>query len=107
MIFLILKAVSMKFAKIIRMDFNLGNLVHSALVSISGDAEDNFIHVQLLQSFFKKVFGVEHIRYRNQNGSVELEEISYPFMRDIANTINKNLNQHFSPSAASLWAIRD
>lgn len=98
----------MKLASIIRMDFNVGNLMHSALVSISGDAKENFIHVQLLQSFFKKVFGVEHIRFRNQNGNIELEDIRFPFMRDIATTVNKNLGRYLSQeSLSSLKAIRD
>ena len=78
----------MKLAKIIKMDFSHGNLMHSALVSISGDYQESFIHVQLLQSFFKKVFGVEHIRFKNLNGQLELEEVSYPFMRQIASIVN-------------------
>ncbi|MGZ5190382.1 MAG: hypothetical protein ACXWCZ_05135 [Flavisolibacter sp.] len=98
----------MKLAKITKIDFNLANLMHTALVSIRGDENESFIHVQLLQSFFKKVFGVEHIRYKYQNGKIALEEVTYPFMRDIASVVNKNLNMLLSQSrGSSLWVIKD
>jgi hypothetical protein len=81
------------------MDFTLSNLMHSALVSISGDVDESYVHVQLLQSFFKKVFGVEHIRFRNHHGELHLEEAKYPFVRQIAAVVsarvNKELENHF------------
>jgi len=93
----------MKLATIFKMDFALSNLTHSAVISICGDANDSFIHIQLINSFFKKVFGVEHIRFRNQNGQLQLEESKFPFIRQIAmlvsNHVDKELKTFYSVNA--------
>ena len=67
--------------------------MHSALVSISGDEEESYVHVQLLQSFFKKVFGIEHIRFRNYHGELQLEETKYPFVQQIAALVSSRVNE--------------
>src|SRR4051812_41290341 len=97
----------MKLATIIKMDFNLSNLMHSALVSVSGDKEDTYVHVQLLQSFFKKVFGIEHIRFRYYHGELQVEETRYPFIRQIAAVVSLRVNQELETrlSATQLRAI--
>ena len=91
----------MKLATIIRMDFNFSNLMHSALVSISGDKEESYVHVQLLQSFFKKVFGIEHIRFRNFHGELQVEETKYPFIQQIAALVSMRVNQELENSSSS------
>jgi len=85
----------MKLATIMHMDFSFSNLMHSALVSVSGDKEETYVHVQLLQSFFKKVFDIEHIRFRNYHGELQVEETKYPFIRQIAALVSLHLNQQF------------
>jgi len=64
----------MKLALIRKIDFKYSNLMHSALVSINGTAEDMFVHIQLINSFLYKIFGVEHIRFSNENGQIKLQE---------------------------------
>jgi len=91
----------MKLATILMMDFNLSNLVHSALVSISGDKDENYVHVQLLQSFFKKVFGIEHIRFRNYHGKLQVEEARYPFIQQIAALVSLRVNQELENNSSS------
>jgi len=83
------------------MDFNFSNLMHSALVSISGDMDDSYIHIQLLQSFFKKVFGIEHIRFRNYHGELQLEETKYPFIQQIAKLVSTRVSQELESRSSS------
>lgn len=65
--------------------------MHSALVSIAGDAENRFVHVQLINSFLKKVFGVEHIRFHASSGEIQIEEAKHPFVHHVAKLINKKV----------------
>lgn len=69
--------------------------MHSALVSISGTNDKMFVHVQLMHSFLRKVFGVEHIRFLSQNGEVKIEEAKHPFVSQVACLINSKLNEEF------------
>jgi hypothetical protein len=76
-----------------RIDFKYNNLMHSALVSMSGTSEVMFVHVQLINSFLQKIFGIEHIRFLNRNGQIQLKEGKHPAVRYIADFITKELEQ--------------
>ena len=74
-----------------KIDFRYNNLVHSALVSICGTSEEMFVHAQLINSFLRKVFGIEHIRFSNKNGQIQLQEARNPLMSQIAGLISTQL----------------
>ena len=77
-----------------KIDFHYNNLMHSAVVSICGSSEEMFVHVQLINSFLRKIFGVEHIRFFNKNGQIQLQELKHPFMSQIAGLISDQLKPH-------------
>lgn len=83
----------MKLALIKKIDFKFSNLMHSALVSISGTNDNMFVHIQLINSFLKKIFGIEHIRFSNYNGKLELQEAKHPFVYQVAQLITSQLNE--------------
>jgi len=89
-----------------RIDFKYNNLMHSALVSMSGTSEEMFVHVQLINSFLRKIFGIEHIRFFNRNGQIQLKETKHPVMGEIAGFISKELKQYtFSGSSRALRIV--
>jgi len=90
----------MKLASIIRMDFKFSNLMHSALVSIAGDNEKTYVHIQLINSFLRKVFGVEHIRFYNYRGEIKLNEAKHPFVYQVAQLVNTRLNEEIKDTAS-------
>jgi hypothetical protein len=83
----------MQLALIKKMDFKFSNLMHSALVSISGNRDEMFIHVQLIHSFLKKVFGVEHIRFYNERGALKVPGAKHPFVYQVAELVNSKLKE--------------
>lgn len=83
----------MKLAAIKKIDFKFSDLMHSALVSVVGDAKEAFVHIQLINSFIRKVFGVEHIRFYHHNGEITLQEGKHPFMYQIAKLVNSQVNE--------------
>lgn len=85
----------MKLALIKKIDFKFSNLMHSALVSISGSKDEMFVHIQLINSFLKKIFGVEHIRFSNHNGEIEIVEYKHPFVYQVAQLITLQLKEEF------------
>jgi hypothetical protein len=96
----------MKLATITKMDFKFSNLMHSALVSISGDADEMFVHVQLINSFLRKVFGVEHIRFYSGKGEIRLQEARYSFVYQLAKLISSKLEEQLKlTNSNSLRAI--
>ncbi|MGZ3952233.1 MAG: hypothetical protein ACXVBZ_12620 [Flavisolibacter sp.] len=74
-----------------KFDFQYNNLMHSAVVSVCGTTEEMFVHVQLINSFLKKIFGIEHIRFFNRNGQIQMQELKHPFMSQIAGLISIQL----------------
>jgi hypothetical protein len=94
----------MELAQIKKIDFKFSNLMHSALVSISGTSDDMFIHIQLINSFLRKIFGVEHIRFLNQKGEIKLQDEKHPFVYQIAQLIINKLGEEFQ--GASTGALR-
>jgi hypothetical protein len=88
------------------MDFKFSNLMHSALVSISGDDDQMFVHVQLINSFLRKVFGIEHIRFYNNKGEIQFEETKHSFIHQLAKIICSKLNEQMEQNnRGSLRAI--
>jgi hypothetical protein len=75
--------------------------MHSALVSISGTNEEMFIHIQLINSFMKKVFGVEHIRFRNYKGQIKLQENKHPFVYQVAQLVTLQLKDELQNTNAN------
>jgi hypothetical protein len=94
-------SISMKLALIKKIDFKFSNLMHSALVSISGTKEEMFVHIQLINSFLKKIFGVEHIRFSNHNGEIEVHEYKHPFVYQVAQLITLQLKEELQPEEAN------
>jgi len=76
--------------------------MHSALVSISGTKEDMFVHIQLINSFLRKIFGVEHIRFSNQKGEIKLQDAGHPFVYQIAQLISTKLSEEFEITTAGV-----
>lgn len=66
--------------------------MHSALVSISGTKDEMFVHIQLINSFLRKIFGVEHIRFSSQKGEIKIPEAKHPFVYQIAQLITSQLS---------------
>jgi hypothetical protein len=96
----------MKLATIKKIDFRFSNLMHSALVSISGTKDEMFVHIQLIDSFLRKIFGVEHIRFCNYRGEIKLEEAKHPFVYQIAQLISLQINEELQNTAfTSLQAV--
>jgi hypothetical protein len=96
----------MKLATIKKIDFRFSNLMHSALVSISGTKDEMFVHIQLIDSFLRKIFGVEHIRFCNYKGEIKLEEAKHPFVYQIAQLISLQINEELQNTAfTSLQAV--
>jgi len=96
----------MKFALIKKIDFTFSNLMHSALVSISGTKDEMFVHIQLINSFLQKIFGVEHIRFSNHNGQIIIQEAKHPFVYQVAQLINAKLSEELQDvNATALKAV--
>lgn len=96
----------MEFALIKKMDFTFSNLMHSALVSISGTKDEMFVHIQLINSFLRKIFGVEHIRFSNHNGQIILQDAKHPFVYQVAQLISVKLREELQDNnAAALRAV--
>jgi len=96
----------MKFALIKKIDFTFNNLMHSALVSISGTKDDMYIHIQLINSFLRKIFDIEHIRFYSCKGEIKLKEAKYPFVHQIAQLINLKLEEELqNADTTSLRAV--
>ena len=96
----------MRLALIKKIDFKFSNLMHSALVSISGSTDEMFIHIQLINSFLRKIFGVEHIRFYSQKGEIKVQEAKHPFIYQIAHLVNAQLNEELkSLTAHSLRVV--
>ena len=92
----------MEVAAIKKIDFKFSNLMHSALVSISGTSDDMFIHIQLINSFLRKIFGVEHIRFSNQKGQIKLQDEKHPFVYQIAQLITNKLDEEFQGTGTAV-----
>jgi hypothetical protein len=96
----------MKLDTIKKIDFRFSNLMHSALVRISGTKDEMFVHIQLIDSFLRKIFGVEHIRFCNYKGEIKLEEAKHPFVYQIAQLISLQINEELQNTAfTSLQAV--
>jgi hypothetical protein len=83
----------MKLAIIRKLDFKFSNLMHSALVSISGTEDKMFIHIQFTHSFIKKIFGIEHIRFYSQGGEIKLQDTGHPFVYQVAQLVTSRLSE--------------
>ena len=83
----------MELALIRKIDFKFSNLMHSALVSTSGTKDEMFVHIQLINSFIKKVFGVEHIRFSNSRGEIRLQENKHPFTYQVAQIVTLQIKE--------------
>ena len=97
--------IAMKFALIKKIDFTFRNIMHSALVSISGTKDEMFVHIQLINSFLRKIFGVEHIRFSTYKGEIKLQEAKHPFVYQVAQLINVKLREELQNTSATLKAV--
>ena len=89
-----------------KIDFKFSNLMHSALVSISGTNDEMFIHIQLINSFLQKIFGVEHIRFFHKKGEIKLQESKHPFVYQIGQLVSSKLSEEIlERDTASLRAV--
>lgn len=95
----------MKLASIKKIDFTFSSLMHSALVSISGDVDEMYVHVQLINSFVYKVFGVEHIRFLAARDEIKIKEDKHPFLHPIAKLIADKVKEEW-PMAANENPLR-
>lgn len=96
----------MRLALIKTVDFKFSNLMHSALVSISGTTDEMVVHIQLINSFLRKIFGVEHIRFSSRNGEIRLQESKHAFVYQIALLIYSMLSEELQTvSGSTLRAV--
>lgn len=96
----------MKLALIKKIDFRFSNIMHSALVSISGTKDEMFVHIQLINSFIRKIFGVEHIRFSNENGQIKIQEYKHPFVYQVAQIIISQIKEDLQDNnTGSLRAV--
>lgn len=95
----------MKLALIKKIDFTFSNLVHSALVSISGTKDEMFVHIQLINSFLRKIFGVEHIRFSTYKDEIRLQDAKHPFVYQVAQLISVKLRDELQDTSTALKAI--
>jgi hypothetical protein len=95
----------MKIAFIKKIDFKFTNLMHSAVVSISGTTEDMYIHIQLINSFLVKVFGIEHIRFRTEKGKIIMQDAKYPCINQVAQLITMLLKKELDELNPALRAV--
>jgi hypothetical protein len=80
--------------------------MHSALVSMTGTNDEMFVHIQLINSFMKKVFGVEHIRFSNSKGEIRLQENKHPFTYQVAQIITSQIKEDLQDySTSTLRAV--
>ena len=86
--------------KIFNLEFRFLNKNHRALVSVNSNRTEPYIHVQLTDSFFKKIFSLEHIRYKGLTGYKALDQYKDPFLRkvidSIASEVEKELDQNYA-----------
>jgi hypothetical protein len=70
------------------------------LVSINNNPSHPYIHIQLLDGFFKKVFFLEHIRYIGIYGYKKLDQYKDPLLRKliekIATEVEKEVTQNYA-----------
>ena len=86
--------------RIFNLEFLFLNQKHKALISVNSDYQEPYIHIQLIDSFCKKFFSTEHIRYKGLNGYKNLEGYKDPLFRklidSIANEVVKELNGNYN-----------
>ena len=88
------------------MEFKLSNLMHYVLVSVRGNAGEFYVHIQLIHSFFKKIFGVEHIRFTGMKDELILKEGKHPFMYELAKLVHDRIKNELQMSSGpSLRAV--
>lgn len=85
----------MQFALIKKIDFKFSSLAQSALVSISGTNDNMFVHIQLINSFLQKIFGVEHIRFSRKCGEINLQDVKHPAVYQIAQLVSSQIAGEF------------
>jgi hypothetical protein len=88
----------MRLPLIKKIDFPFNNIMHSAVVSISGTKDEMFVHIQLMNSFIKKIFGVEHIRFSSRNGEIKLLEYRHSFVFQVAQIITSQIEEELQDS---------
>jgi len=74
-------------------------------VSISGTTDEMFIHIQLINSFLRKIFGVEHIRFSSRKGEIKLQEARHPLVYQIAHLITAQLSKEFQTVSADTLRV--
>lgn len=89
----------MELALIRKMDFRFSNLMHTAVVSMCSNREGKFVHIQLVNSFLCKLFGIEHIRFINEKGKIKLQAPANPFAWQVAELVNEKLNEDIEVTA--------
>jgi hypothetical protein len=84
--------------KIFNYEFQFLNKRHQALVSVDNNKAEPYIHIQLLDSFFKAF--AEHIRYKGYGGYKKLKEYKDPILSKlidkIAVEIEKEINHNYA-----------
>jgi hypothetical protein len=92
-------------SRIFQLSFSFLNRNHRALISISGNKTEPFIHVQLIDSLFKMLFPCEHIRYKGFEGYKNLEIYKDPFIRKLIDAIACEIEKEFNESYAKVKSI--
>ncbi|HEY0579652.1 MAG TPA: hypothetical protein VGC75_02995 [Candidatus Nitrosocosmicus sp.] len=86
--------------RIFQLNFSFLNRKHRALISVGNNLKEPYVHVQLIDSLFKKLFSTEHIRYRGMHGYKYLEIYQDPFLKRllevIAVEVEKEVNGNYA-----------
>src|SRR5215208_5766233 len=82
--------------KIFTIEINYETYKHFALVSVFEFTGGPFFHIQLLDSFLKEIFQLEHIRYKGRDGyqycDLYNDDLSTVLINRIANAIDRKLS---------------
>lgn len=79
--------------------------MHSALVSISGTKDEMFVHIQLINSFIRKIFGVEHIRFYNEKGQIKIQDYKHPFVYQVAQIVISEINDDLQDTNTGMLRV--
>ena len=92
-------------SRIFNLDFLFLNQNHKALISVNSNANEPYVHVELLDSIFKKILPTGHIRYKGYQGYKKLSIYNDPFIRKIIDTIASEIEREICGNYAKVKSL--
>jgi hypothetical protein len=91
--------------RIFQLNFSFLNRKHRALISIGNSLKEPYVHVQLIDSLFQKLFSTEHIRYKGVHGYKYLELYQDPFLRKLIEAIAVEVENEINGNYAKVKSL--